>query len=558
MFESLRHCGVKPERYFKFVFAPLTGAALVILLLVMLLSSQLFKMLGLFAILLYFIPVMLLLITVLYPKIVVGRMRNQIDNNIHFYITHMGALSTSDIDRKEMMKIIANRKEYKALAEETRKIYLLMEKWNRNLSQACRFIARRTPSKIFSEFLDRMAHELDSGEDFKEFIKREQKTVMNAFATNYQGKLYSIDIFKEVYTSIIISLSFFAAFAIIMPFLTGISVTFMFNVIMVIFVIVELGVLVYLKSVAPDDPVWQTSGELTAVDWKLYKYFYISMAACLVVFAALLFANYVYRIVSIPVPFIVALTVTPLIIPGYMSRKEEAVIRDKDKNAPSFIMSLGASASARGGDILESLKFLTAHDFGPLTKDVKNLYKRLKTRINKKRAWEKFSIETGSNLIYRFTDMFVEAIGLGSDPKDVAEIIADNFTIINTLRAKRAQTSSSFVGIAYGVIIGIAFSLYISFGVVQSMNTLYSKLHISGSFVGGILHTVPASNLAVLNAVVFFILLIHAIVSSMAIKVMDGGRFMSSLVHLVGMTWVAAIAGYVSHTVMINMLGIHF
>ncbi len=558
MFESLRHCGVKPENYFKFIFAPLTGAALIILLLVMLLSAQLFKLLGLFAILLYFVPVMLLLITVLYPKIVVGRMRNQIDNNIHFYITHMGALSTSDIDRKEMMKIIANRKEYKALAEETRKIYLLMEKWNRNLSQACRFVARRTPSKIFSEFLDRMAHELDSGEDFKEFIKREQKTVMNAFATNYQGKLYSIDIFKEVYTSIIISLSFFAAFAIIMPFLTGISVTFMFDIILVIFIIVELGVLVYLKSVAPDDPVWQTSGELTAVDWKLYKYFYVAMVACLVIFAVLLFANYVYRIVNIPVPFIVALTVTPLLIPGYMSRKEEAVIRNKDKNAPSFIMSLGASASARGGDILESLKFLTAHDFGSLTKDVRNLYKRLKTRINKKRAWEKFSIETGSNLIYRFTDMFVEAIGLGSDPKDVAEIIADNFTVINTLRARRSQTASSFIGIAYGVIIGIAFSLYISFGVVQSMNTLYSKLHISNSFVGGILHTVPASNLAVLNAVVFFILLIHAIISSMAIKVMDGGRFMSSLVHLVGMVWVAAIAGYVSHTVMLNMLGIHF
>ncbi len=558
MFENLRHCGVAPEKYFKFIFAPLSALAVVTLLIVTLLSAQLFRVIGLFAVLLYFVPVFLLLIAFLYPKIVVGRLRNQIDNNIHFYITHMGALATSDIDRKEMMKIISNRKEYRALAEETRKIYLLMQKWNRNLSQACRFIARRTPSKIFSEFLDRMAHELDSGEDFKEFIKREQRTVMNAFATNYQGKLYSIDVFKEVYTSIIISLSFFAAFAIIMPFLTGISVTFMMDVIIIFFIIVELGVFAYLKSVAPDDPVWQTSGEMTAVDWKLYKYFYVSMALCLVVFTVLLFMNYVYRVVSIPVPFIVALTVTPLIIPGYMSRKEEAVIRDKDKNAPSFIMSLGASASARGGDILESLKFLTAHDFGPLTKDVRNLYKRLKTRINKKRAWEKFSIETGSNLIYRFTDMFVEAIGLGSDPKDVAEIIADNFTIMNTLRAKRAQTSSSFIGIAYGVVIGIAFSLYISFGVVQSMNRLYSSLHISNSFVAGILHTVPAANLAVLNSMIFFILLIHAIISSMSIKVMDGGRFMSSLVHLVGMVWVAAIAGYVSHTVMINMLGIKF
>ncbi|RUM33632.1 MAG: type II secretion protein F [Archaeoglobus sp.] len=558
MFESLRHCGLKPERYFKFVFAPLSGAALIVLMLIVLFSVQIFRLLGLFAVLLYFVPLFLILIALLYPKIIIGRMRNQIDNNIHFYITHMGALATSDIDRKEMMEIISGRKEYKALAEETRKIFLLMDKWNRNLSQACRFIARRTPSKIFSEFLDRMAHELDSGEDFKEFIKREQKTVMNAFATNYQGKLYSIDVFKEVYTSIIISLSFFAAFAIIMPFLTGISVTFMLDVIVVIFTIVELGVLVYLKSVAPDDPIWQTSGETIAVDWKIYKYFYISMIACLILFTVLLLANYVYRIVSLPVPFIVAITVTPLAIPGYISRKEESIVKDKDKNSPSFIMSLGASASARGGDILESLKFLTAHDFGSLTNDVRKLYKRLKSRINKKRAWEKFSIETGSNLIYRFTDMFVEAIGLGSDPKDVAEIIADNFTVINTLRAKRAQTSSSFVGIAYGVVIGIAFSLYISFGVVESMNSLYSKLHIPNSFVGNILHTVPSTSIATLNVIIFLILLIHAIISSISLKVMDGGRYMSSLLHLTGMTWVAAFAGYISRTVMIHMLGINF
>jgi len=558
MFENLRHCGMTPGRYFKFVFAPLSGIALVVLILVTLFSAQTFRVIGLYTLLLYVVPVFLLSIALLYPRMIIGRMRNQIDNNIHFYITHMGALATSDIDRKEMMKMISERKEYKALAEETRKIFLLMDKWNRNLSQACRFIARRTPSKIFSEFLDRMAHELDSGEDFKEFIKREQRTVMNAFATNYQGKLYSIDIFKEVYTSIIISLSFFAAFAIIMPFLTGISITFMLNTIVIVFIIVEVGVFIYLKTVAPDDPVWQTSGEMTSVDWNLYKNFYISMAACLVVFAVLLILSYVYRIVSVPLPFIVALTVTPLAIPGYFSRKEETVIKDKDKNSPSFIMSLGASASARGGDILESLKFLTAHDFGALTKDVRRLYKRLKARINKRRAWEKFSIETGSNLIYRFTDMFVEAIGLGSDPKDVAEIIAENFTIINTLRAKRNQTTSSFIGIAYGVVIGIAFSLYISFGVVESMNKLYSKLHISNSFVGGILHTVPASSIGMLNGIVFFILFIHAVISSLSIKVMDGGRYMSSLIHLVGMTWVAAFAGYISHTVMINMLGMNF
>ena len=547
---------VNMQKYVRFVLIPSTVFALIYFILLLTILRSLLISLGLFAILLYIIPMFVILTALLYPKIVKGKVRREIEDNIHFYITHLGALATSEVSRKEMMKMLSERKEYKALAEETRKIYLLMEKWNKNLAQACRFLARRTPSKIFADFLDRMAHELDSGEEFREFIKREQETVMNAFSNLYQGKLYSVDVFKEVYVSLVLSLSFFAAFAIIAPFLTGLSVVLILNIIVIFFVIVEIAILVYLKAVAPVDPIWQTSGELTPTDWKLYKSFYISCALCLVVFTVVLFVTYVWRIVEIPPPFIIALSVTPLAIPGYLSKKEEAIIKDKDKNAPSFIMSLGASASARGGDILESLKFLTAHDFGALTEDVKALYRRLCTRINKKRAWEKFSIDTGSNLIYRFIDMFVEAISLGSDPKEVAEIVSKNFAIINSLRERRDRSASSFVGICYGVIIGIAFSLYISFGVVEAMNKMFSSLKIPGKFLQGLLHTVSGLDLAYLNVAILFILFFHAIIASIAIKMVDGGRWMSGFMHLVGMIWLAAISGYVSQLVIMHLLGI--
>ena len=523
---------------------------------IILLLQQISGIFGPFAVLFYFIPLIMLSIAVLYPKMLEVRMKNEIENNIHLYITHLGALATSEIDRKQMMDIISKRKEYRALAEETRKIYLLMSKWNRNLAQACRFLAKRTPSKIFGDFLDRMAHELDSGEYFKEFIKREQKVVVNAFATLYQGKLYSIDVFKEIYVSIVLSLSFFAAFAIIMPFLTGISVTTTLYLITIFFVIIEIGVILYLKAVAPEDPLWQTSGEITEVDRKLYRLFMVFMIVCLIVFTILLFGQFVFGKINLPTSFIMSISISPLIVPGFIARREEKIIEGKDKNAPSFIMSLGASASARGGNILESLKYLTAHDFGALTQDIRALYKRLNTRINKRRAWEKFAINTNSNLIYRFTDMFVEAIGLGSDPKDVAEIISDNFITMNNLRVRRAQTSSSFVGIAYGVIIGIAFSLYISYGVVESMSSLYSSMQVTSQFLGSLLYTVPKEDLSIVHGMIFFILLFHSILSSISIKIMDGGRFMSGLVHMVGMTWFAAISGFLSQSVITSLLRI--
>ena len=546
---------VNHQKYARFVLLPLTLASLLVFLLLITLLRPIMAELGLFSILLYCIPLFIQLVALLYPKIVMGRVRKEIEDNIHFYITHMGALATSEVSRKEMMRILSERKEYKALAEETRKIYVLMDKWNKNLAQACRFLAKRTPSKIFADFLDRMAHEIDSGEDFKEFIKREQENVMDAFANLYQGKLYGVDVFKEVYVSLIISLAFFTAFAMIAPFLAGISVRFMLMLMLFLFLVIEFGILFYLKTVVPTDPIWQTSGELTSTDWKLYRWFYISCALCLAVFTLVLFVTFVFKIVAIPPPFIIALSITPLIIPGVMAKKEETIIKNKDKNAPSFIMSLGASASARGGNIIESLKYLTTHDFGALTKDIVSLYKRLSTRINKKRAWEKFSINTNSNLIYRFIDMFVEALYLGGDPKDAAEIVSKNFTRINSLRERRDRTANTFVGICYGAIIGIAVALYISFGVVSVINHMFMSLSISGKYLQNILHTVSSAEIAYINMIILTILFLHAIVSSIAIKLIDGGRWMSGFLHLVGMIWTAAIAGYVSQMTISFLMG---
>ena len=546
---------VNYERYTRFILLPSTLLAMIVFLLLFTILRSLMSTLGLFSILLYCIPLFIQLIALMYPKIVTSRIRKEIEDNIHFYITHMGALATSEVSRKEMMKILSERKEYKALAEETRKIYLLMDKWNKNLAQACRFLARRTPSKIFADFLDRMAHELDSGEDFKEFIKREQENVMDAFANVYQSKLYSIDVFKEVYISLVLSLSFFTAFAIIAPFLAGISVRFMLMLMLLLFTVIEVTILFYLKTVVPVDPIWQTSGEMTSTDWKLYKWFYVSCVLCLVVFAITLFSVYVFRVVNIPLPFIISLSITPLIIPGMLAKKEEMVIKNKDKNAPSFTMSLGASASARGGNILESLKFLTAHDFGALTQDIVALYKRLSTRLNKRRAWEKFSINTNSNLIYRFIDMFVEALMLGSDPKEAAEIVSKNFSRINSLRERRDRTASTFVGICYGAIIGIAVALYISFGVVTVMSKMFSTLNISGRYLQGILHAVSTTDLVYINFVVLLILFLHSIIAAIAIKLVDGGRWMSGFVHLVGMIWTAAVSGYVSQLAILYLMG---
>src|SRR5207247_6514895 len=110
----------------------------------------------------------------------------------------------------------------------------------------------------------------------------------------------------------------------------------------------------------------------------------------------------------LPVPIIIAISLTPLAFTGILVGREEEKVKRRDDNFAAFIRSLGASAAARGGQVTETLRHLQTHDFGPLTTDIRNLYARLNLRVNDEMAWDYFSAETGSNIIEKFSRMFVE------------------------------------------------------------------------------------------------------------------------------------------------------
>jgi flagellar protein FlaJ len=549
----VERAGLHPETYKKKILLPVVVLAAVAALVMLLFVVPLLSLLGPISYLVMTVPVFIVIVGLLYPKIIADSRRNEINNNLHFYITNLGVLSTSEVDRKTVMRLLSEKKEYKELAKETGKLYVIMEKWGRSLAQACRFLAKRTPSEIFADFLDRFAHSLDSGESMDSFLKKEQTVVMSDYATVYRGKLYDIDVFKEIYISIILSIAFFASFAMIVPFITGQSLKFFVIMIAFILMSTEVAIVYFLKNKVPEDNIWHTSEIVTDVDRMLLKRLVISIVSCGAVVAAYYFISPVFGI-SIPFEFVVSLSLTPLIIAGMTVRKEEEKIKRKDLNFPSFLRSLGGSASARGRQILESMKYLTAHDFGPLTEDIQNLYKRLCTRLNNDYAWRLFSVDTGSNLIYRFVEMFVESIRLGSEPEEVADIIADNFTKINELRKQRFQTTASYIGLSYGLIVGVAFALFVSFGIAKGINEMYLSMNITSEFVQNIIYTTPKEDLSWVFNLIYFVLIGHSFLAAISIRITDGGHLMNSLNHFVGMVWVSSVIVYIASKVMVNML----
>lgn len=495
-------------------------------------------------------PVLILLLVIMYPLINIESKKKEIDNSLHYYITHMGVLATTQMSRIEILHHLSKNEAYGYLATETERIYALVTYWNLSFPVACSFIAKRTPSVLFSDFLDRMAHAIHAGEKFEDFVITEQTVVMNDFVTMYKEALNSTDMIKELFVSMSLSLIFLVSFSIIMPIITGFDTKFMVTGAIILYLVVELVILMYTRTKVPTDRIWHTLEIETKADQRIKWSMPVSLMLCMIVSSILIvFSN-------LPVTILFASSLTPLLITGIIAQKEENKIKRFDENFGAFIRSLGGMSGARSGLILESLRVLVTHDFGPLSDNIKRLYRRLNLQIKTQKAWEHFAAGTGSNLIERFATMFVEGTNLGGKPDIIGNIISINFMEILSMRKLRYSSASGLVGILYGMTLGLAVTMFLSISIIAMLSKLFSNTRIPDIDIGLSIHTVINTDIGLLTTMIMFMMVGHAFISASLIRVIDGGHFFNTYNHMVGLVWVSALAAEATIRGMVPLLGV--
>lgn len=503
----------------------------------------------------FLIPVVILAYAALYPYIVADSKKVSINSKIPYFITYFAVLSTSEMGRSDLIAVLAKDPKLGAIANELKKVHTIVNKLHLSMPEALRFLARRTPSVIFADFLDRLAYSLDSGVDLKDYLFQEQQAVMDDYQTFYEGALYDLDVFKEIYESIIISVVFIASFVIIGPIITGMDIFTMGLYSMAMILAAEVGTLFVVKFRMPEDPIWAESrGIRDPRREKIKRAAIYSVIGSIIVAIAMIFLRSKY---SIPEPFVIASIVTPFFYMGYVINKEEKSIFRKDENFPAFIRSMGTSLAASGASSVLVLKYLSAHDFGSLTQDIKALYRRLATRVSRDRAWDFFITETGSWLIGIFSEIFRESLRMGAEPDYVGLIISRNFERIVRLRRKRQQSTMSFVGIIYGLTGAFAFALAASFQVAVSINRMFSQVQVPSEYIGEIIHIIPPSGMRFLVYLMLTIMVLHSLISSLIIKLADGGHILGAARHFVILSWIFAVGMYFGQALMARMMGIN-
>lgn len=248
---------------------------------------------------------------------------------------------------------------------------------------------------------------------------------------------------------------------------------------------------------------------------------------------------------TIPLPLLVAIPVTPLLVPGLLVRREERLVRRRDGDFPQFIRALGSVESVKQSSTANVLSTLRRKDFGALTDDINGLYRRLNIRIDAERAWRLFAADTGSWLIQKFADMYVVGRGMGGSPKRLGSLISANINTMLKLREQREQATTTLIGIVYGLSAASIFAAFIGLEIVVMLVEVSESVTVDDPLIAGLFNP-DVYDVRFIEWLLLCVVLLNALLSALMIRLTDRGRYLNSLAHFVLLTWTGAFVALIT------------
>jgi flagellar protein FlaJ len=389
-------------------------------------------------------------------------------------------------------------------------------------------------------------------------MKNEHDVIMDEYVLKCESTLKDLDMAKELFTGMVTSLIFICVFISIVPLLGGSNTdAFLFGIILV-FGMMEGMFAYYVYSKIPKDDIWYSLRKKRKA--KLIKnHDRVIIISILIAILGCVAMAILLLPMGLPTMLLASSIFMPFLIPGILIAREEKRIMKRDNIYGAFIRSLGRSCSVSGQTMPEAVRKLSLHKFGPLSSMVNNLSKRLGLHINAVDAWNHFSAEASSGLIKRFGQMYTECVLNGAKPEPTSLFISNNMFKILAIRKKKHTVSSSFLGVLYGVMVSLAFTLFVTIGIARYMGDTISSLVVENQdfmnqgFLGSIFNADFSVEPLILMANT--VIIVHALCSALMLPLMKGGHPAGAAIHLIVLLWIGSASQF-AVTLLLDGMGI--
>ncbi len=489
-----------------------------------------------------------ILLSVFYPYIAMQKIKKNINENLHLFITYAATISTLGIQRDVLFEKLGQKEFFGEISKISARIHYFAKKWTLGFSAACHNISKYIPSKILSDFIDRFGVMMSFGEDLSVYLLEEQDAVMEGYALEYKKSLENIKLIQEIFVSISITIAFLMAVALLFPLISGISIESVMQFALIFIIIINISFVVIVISFIPQDKLIQMETKEKSKEAKrTRKYLMILGPVSVLLLLTLLILN------KLPFLFSIFLGSLPMIYVGIISMQEEKAVDKKEKMFPEFIRSMGAALAIKKGELTASIDSLRIHNFGVLNKAIESMYRRVKVRVSKMKIWFYFAVDSGSKLIYNFIHIFSESTHLGGDPVKISEIVSKNFSKVLSLRKQKLQIVSSFRGAMFGVLFGITLTSFVASQTSQLLANLFltpmegedaTATELMKSSIGNIIPEALSTDIDTVNLYIGIMILVYSITCSVMVKIVDGGRLTAAFIDFSIMIFIGAVASW--------------
>ena len=531
--------------------------------------------------LLILLPLLSAVSAAAFPLLDVQRSATMIEKEMHMFITRMGILSLGEVGAQSIFDILKQMSDYGELANEVKRIEVLVDKWHTSLPEASRIVAQQSPSPLWADFLDRMAFSIEAGQAIDEFMRSEQETVAEQYTTLYDTRLESVDMMKEIYVSLVSAGLFGLVIAGIhlvlfevgsatdTPIMVASRLRFLLLA-SLLFTVVQIGAVFAFKATVPDDPTFARDEMDTPFRINFLRALVgagILTAFLLVIMTLLLASAWTaittqwdrYGLIFIAAPL------TPMLIPALMISREERQVLRRDETYPDFIRALGGTAQARSAEPSATIKALRGIDFGMLDRSIDRLERRLSTRIDSDRAWDYFNADTNSAVISRYTRIYIEGSQSSGKPADTAEMVSRSVGSLLSLRRRRALSANTMRGVALGLLIASVTSLNVTIAIVLKLgdsiagvasNFTNTDVSALSEFGAGLALPVMedasgvGENIRMFKIIVSILILFQVAAVSIISNRLRGGARTTALGQAIQLLWIAGITSYITSRIL--------
>jgi len=446
--------------------------------------------------------------------------------DLFYQLSYMSSIAAAGISRSQIFEFASQLP--CSSSRYFKEVHLLAKQMRYDYAVACRMVGESAEVESVKSLLLRLASSMGSGEAEADFLAQEAKVQAEAFKNEYERGVESLRKWTEAYAALIVSTGLIVMVAAISMIIYAVATSFTVTLVGVTICVAVLGAWAIHRVSPKEVRVHASSSNCAAYSrarWLLGILLPAAVACFFIVLLTGLGLGWALVAVSI--------LLLPIGVAGVLFDRQ---VKKKDSDISTFLRSLGNVASAVEITVSNALQRIDLRSTANLAGDVKRLHSRLASRLKPEICWQRFSLETGSETVYRSVKMFNDAARLGGDPEEVGERSSLVAMTLDFLRAKRGQVSSSFTFLAIGMhaalvalLVFVVQVIMLFAGVVEGV---YTEAVAEAQTKSVEVFSFSFDSVRLLEVLALPCILVLSVTNAFAIKAADGGSRYKIFVYL--------------------------